>query len=387
MSLHANPRSGCALCRGQVHRSRLTAVCAERNAMAHELIVGHFSVRSKWIASLEASMSVAFFSLRYFVKRNLSLALAALFVIVAASLLQAQIVETGVITGVVKDNTGAVIPGAHVAVRNTGTGLTTLTSTDAQGIYVTPPLHPGDYTVQIDVPGFSKVVESVRLEVGQRVAADANLAVGTAAETIEVQSSGELLETESSSVGNLRTEEAVRDLPLNGRNFNELFSLGAGAIPTTTQASSIPYTQQRGPSYFAINGSRPQENRTLVDGIGDQENHNSMTAIFPPIDAIQEFSEETTDADARYGRGNGGTINVVIKSGTDKYHGDVFEFLRNTALDARNYFNTTGRQSASAAKRVWRHLRRTGLLQTGQPQDLLLCRLCRKALCSGPDEH
>ena len=125
-------------------------------------------------------MSVAFFSLRNLVKRNLSLLLAALFVLVAASALQAQIVETGVITGVVKDNTGAVIPGAHVAVRNTGTGLTTLTSTDAQGIYVTPPLHPGDYTVQIEVAGFSKVVESVRLEVGQRVAADANLAVGTA---------------------------------------------------------------------------------------------------------------------------------------------------------------------------------------------------------------
>ncbi len=284
-------------------------------------------------------MSVAFFSFRYFVKRNLSLGLAALFVIVAASLLQAQIVETGIITGVVKDNTGAVIPGAHVTVRNTGTGLTTLTSTDAQGIYVSPPLHPGDYTVQIDVAGFSKVVESVRLEVGQRVAADANLAVGTAAETIEVQASGELLETESSSVGNLRTEEAVKDLPLNGRNFNELFSLGAGSIPTTTQSVSIPYTQQRGPSYFAINGSRPQENRTLLDGIGDQENHNSMTALFPPIDAIQEFSEETNDADARYGRGNGGTINVVIKSGTNQYHGDVFEFLRNTALDARNYFN------------------------------------------------
>jgi hypothetical protein len=284
-------------------------------------------------------MSAVFFSLQSLVKRNLLLLLAALFVLVAASSLHAQIVETGVITGVVKDNTGAVIPGAHVTVRNTATGLTTLTSTDAQGIYVTPPLHPGDYTVQVEVAGFSKVVESVRLEVGQRVAADASLAVGTAAETVEVQASGELLETDSSSVGNLRTEEAVRDLPLNGRNFNELFSLGAGVIPTTTQSVSIPYTQQRGPSYFAINGSRPQENRTLLDGIGDQENHNSMTALFPPIDAIQEFSEETQDADARYGRGNGGTINAVIKSGTSQYHGDVFEFLRNTDLDARNYFN------------------------------------------------
>jgi hypothetical protein len=272
-------------------------------------------------------------------KQNLSRLLLALFVLVAASALYAQIVETGVITGEVKDNAGAVIPNAHVTVRNTGTGVTTLTSTDAQGIYVSPPLHPGDYTVQIDVPGFRKEVETVRLEVGQRVAADATLVVGTAAETVEVQASGELLETETSSVGNLRTEEAVRNLPLNGRNFNELFSLGAGVIPTTTQAVSIPYTQQRGPSYFAINGSRPQENRTLLDGIGDQENHNSMTAVFPPIDAIQEFSEETDDADARYGRGNGGTINVVIKSGTDHFHGDVFEFLRNTALDARNDFN------------------------------------------------
>ena len=192
------------------------------------------------------------------------------------------------------------------------------------------------------------------------------------------------------SVSNLRSEEAVKDLPLNGRNFSELLSLGAGVVSTTTQGSSIAYTAQRGPSYFAINGSRPQENRTLLDGIGDQENHNSMAAVFPPIDAIQEFSEETQDADARYGRGNGGTINVVIKSGTDKYHGDVFEFLRNTALDARNYFNITkpgpAGESPSAAKRVWRDLRRTGLLQAGQSQDLLLCRLCRKALRSGPDE-
>ena len=284
-------------------------------------------------------MSVSQFSFYALAKQNLSRLLLALAVLLTASSLHAQIVETGTITGVVKDTSGAAIPNAPVILRNSGTGIVTHISTDAEGIYVTPPLNPGNYTIEIDEPGFKKVVESVRLEVGQRVAADATLAVGTNAETVEVQASGELLETESSSVSNLRTEEAVRDLPLNGRNFNELFSLGAGVIPTTTQSVNIPYTQQRGPSYFAINGSRPQENRTLVDGIGDNENHNSMTAVFPPIDAIQEFSEETQDADARYGRGNGGTINVVIKSGTSQYHGDAFEFLRNTALDARNYYN------------------------------------------------
>jgi hypothetical protein len=290
-------------------------------------------------ASLEASMSATLFSIRPFVKRNLSTVLLAVFFIALASTLTAQIVETGVITGVVRDNSGAIIQKAHVAIHNDSTGLTTKTETDSQGIFVSPPLHPGNYSVEIEAPGFKTEVEHVRLEVGQRVSADAALVVGAAAQTVEVQAAGELLETESSSVGNLRTEEAVRDLPLNGRNFNELFSLGAGAIPTTTQAVSIPYTQQRGPSYFAINGSRPQENRTLVDGIGDNENHNSMTAVFPPIDAIQEFSEETNDADARYGRGNGATINAVIKSGTNHYHGEGFEFLRNTALDARNDFN------------------------------------------------
>ena len=130
---------------------------------------------------------------------------------------------------------------------------------------------------------------------------------------------------------------------MNGRNFAELVGLGAGAVPAQTQLRVL-YTQQRGPSSYAFNGLRYQENRLLLDGIGDNENHNGLAVvIFPPIDAIQEFSEETTDADARYGRGNGGTINLVFKSGTDKYHGEIFEFLRNDALNAKNYFATLGK--------------------------------------------
>jgi hypothetical protein len=265
----------------------------------------------------------------------------AVFSLVLAPALTAQIVETGIITGVVRDNTGAIIVKAHVTVRNDGTGLTTKTATDTQGIFVSPPLNPGNYSVEVEAPGFGTVVEHVRLEVGHRVSADANLVVGSTAETVEVQAAGELLETESSSVSNLRSEEAVKDLPLNGRNFAELVGLGAGAVPAQTQIANVPYTQQRGSTSFAFNGLRYQENRLLLDGIGDNENHNGLAVvIFPPIDAIQEFSEETTDADARYGRGNGGTINLVFKSGTDKFHGGVFEFFRNNALNARNYFAT-----------------------------------------------
>ncbi len=287
-------------------------------------------------------MSALHFSLHSLVKQNISRILLILLILLVSSALHAQIVETGTITGVVKDNTGAVIPNAPVIVRNAGTGLASKISTDARGLYVSPPLNPGDYVIEIEVPGFSKVVEKMRLEVGQRVAADAALAVGTNAETIEVQASGDLLETESSSVANLRTEDAVKNLPLNGRNFAELLGLGAGVIPAQTQLVSVPYTQQRGPSSYAFAGLRYQENRLLLDGIGDNENHNGLAVvIFPPIDAIQEFSEEITDADARYGRGNGGTINLIFKSGTDHYHGEVFEFFRNSALNARNYYATS----------------------------------------------
>lgn len=289
-------------------------------------------------------MSTAHRSLQSTVWRRLWLLFAIIFVIVAALPLGAQIVETGIITGVVKDKTAAVIPNAQVTVLNTSTGLRNNIGSDSRGIYVSPPLHPGDYNVVIEAPGFSKVVEHVRLEVGQRVNADVVLAVGTNAETIEVQAAGQLLESESSSVGNLRTEEAVKDLPLNGRNFTELLGLGAGVVPAQTKLVNVPYVQQRGPSSYAFAGLRFQENRLLLDGIGDNENHNGLgVIIFPPIDAIQEFSEETTDADARYGRGNGGTANLVYKSGTDHYHGEVFEFLRNSALDARNYFDTAGK--------------------------------------------
>ena len=265
--------------------------------------------------------------------------------IVVPSSARAQIVETGAITGVVRDKSGAVIAQARVGIQNAATGITNNTVTDSDGLYVSPPLTPGDYSVVFEVPGFDRVQEHVRLEVGQRAAADAVLAVaGTGTQTVTVEASNALLETETSTVSNLRTEEAVKDLPLNGRNFAELLGLGAGVVPAQTQIVSVPYTQQRGPSSYAFNGLRYQENRVLLDGIGDNENHNGLAVvIFPPIDAIQEFSEETSDADARYGRGNAGTVNLIFKSGTNKYHGELFEFLRNSAFDARNYFDTAAK--------------------------------------------
>jgi hypothetical protein len=271
--------------------------------------------------------------------------LATLFVVMMTTALMGQIVETGVITGVVRDNTRAVVPGAKVTIHNIATTLNEKTASDGAGLWVSQPLTPGDYTVEIEVSGFSKVVNRVRLEVGQRVNADSVLAVGQTSETVTVDATaGSLLETESSDVGSLRTEEEVKDLPLNGRNFAGLIGLGAGVMPAYTQVtSSVPYTVQRGVSEYVIDGLRYQDNRILLDGIGDNENHNGLgVVIFPPIDALQEFKEEQSNSDARYGRTLSGTTNVAYKSGGSEYHGEAFEFFRNSALDARNYYATPG---------------------------------------------
>ena len=158
----------------------------------------------------------------------------------ALPLLHAQIVENGTITGVVHDKSGAVIASAKVTIRNAATGLANNAVTDSQGLYVSPPLPPGEYNVEFEAAGFGKLQENVRLQVGQRVAADAVLTVGEASQTVTVEATTQLLESETSTVSNLRTEEEVKDLPLNGRNFAELLGLGAGVVPAQTQIVSVP---------------------------------------------------------------------------------------------------------------------------------------------------
>ena len=250
-------------------------------------------------------------------------------------------VGKGVVTGVVTDATGAVVSRANVSLTNLATKIGTATTTDSQGLYVSFPLDPGDYEVKFVVPELAPVVKKVRLEVSQRIRVDASLSLALTTQTVEVDGSTIQFDTETSTLSNLRTEEAVHDLPLNGRNFAELLGLGAGVVPGQGQlTSSVPYTQQRGPTTYAINGLRMTENRLILDGIGDNENHNGLgVIIFPPIDAIQEFREETSNPDARFGRFSGGVINLVYKSGTSQLHGEAFEFLRNSSLDAKNYFD------------------------------------------------
>ncbi len=249
-------------------------------------------------------------------------------------------VDTGTVTGVVRDSSGSVVLDAKITVRNLGTGLVQELFTGAEGIYVSPPLRPGEYTIEIEAAGFKRAAKRVLLEVSQRAVVDFDLVVGEMTQEVTVQEATPVLQTENSTLSNLRSEKAIKELPLNGRNFAQLLGLAAGVMPAQTQVTGSPITMKRGVTGNAVNGMRLEENNFLVDGINNSENHNGLgIMIFPPLDAIEEFRVESSVADAQFGRGGGGTVNLTYKSGTKEFHGGVFEFLRNSALDAKNFFD------------------------------------------------
>jgi Carboxypeptidase regulatory-like domain len=255
-------------------------------------------------------------------------------------------VDTGVISGTVTDASGAVVPGASVIVRNTGTNQVQDLKTGPQGLFVSLPLYPGEYSVEVSKQGFKKSVQQVRLSVSQRIALNFALAVGATTQVVTVRSSLVELQTEKSTLSSLQSATNIGNLPLNGPNFAQLMGLAAGVMPAQTQTGAegggVPITMKRAVTGYSVNGLRLEENSFLVDGILDNENHNGLgILIFPPPDAIEEFREENSVADAQFGRGGGGTVNLTYKSGTQHYHGDLYEFVRNSGLDARNFFDAT----------------------------------------------
>jgi hypothetical protein len=263
----------------------------------------------------------------------------AAFALFSVLLVLAQ-VDMGTISGLVRDASGAGTPKARVVIRSQETGLTVEVATNEAGLYVSPPLHPGTYVVEVEAQGFERTVKRVVLDVSQRVGLDVDLAVGAVTQSVEVKDLATLLQTETSTLSYLRTERSIKDLPLNSRNFAQLIGLAASAMPAQSQNTGSPITMKRGVIGYAINGTRLEENNFLLDGINNNENHNGLgILIFPPIDAVQEFRVESSVANAQFGRGGGGTINLTYKSGGRDYHGGLFEFFRNSALDAKNFFD------------------------------------------------
>ena len=247
-------------------------------------------------------------------------------------------VDTGVLTGYVYDDSGAVIPGTAVVVRNTGTNYEVGLETNATGLYVSPPMPPGTYRLTVQQAGFATALKEVSLHLSERLAVDFTLQVGTVAETVTVEAVGETLQTENTTLSTLRTEREVKELPVNSRNFAELLRFSAGVVPGQSQAGGLPLSQARGNTTSSTNGNDFGDNNFSIDGIQNNSNHQGQGIMnFIEVEAIDHYRVETSVPDARFGR-SGATINVGYKSGTNEFHGVLFHFLRNDKLDARNYF-------------------------------------------------
>jgi hypothetical protein len=248
--------------------------------------------------------------------------------------------DTGIIAGVALDPTGSPVPGVSVKIINTGTNLAIGLTTDQTGNYASPPLRIGVYRVEAEAAGFKKLIEdNIELRVQDRLAIDLHMEVGQVNETVEVTGTAPMLQTQTSSLGQVMETKSIGDVPLNGRNWMQLITLSAGVfVPqklNTAYFNPVGYAE----NFVVINGNRAMQNTFLLDGINNNTTDNSVPATYPPPDAIAEFKVQTNAMPAEFGRAAGGVINMTIKSGANEFHGDAYEFLRNQILDANDFFN------------------------------------------------
>jgi len=258
-----------------------------------------------------------------------------------ASIPGAAQVDRGAIVGTVTDPTGARIANAQITITNVDTGQPDRITTDDEGNYSAKLLKIGTYSVAATKQGFERTVQpSVDVAVNQSVRVDLVLNLGATSETVEVKGAAPLLQTESSSLGTIETEQRISDLPLNGRDFIQLAYLGPGANggQSGSNASGNVFENERADEAISVNGLRVSNNNFLLNGVDNNEFGLGGVIVLPPPDAIQEFKTEENSMSAEFGRG-GAAVNVVLKSGTNQVHGGLYEFIRNDKLDAVNYFN------------------------------------------------
>jgi len=250
--------------------------------------------------------------------------------------------ESASLTGTVTDPSGSAIPHANVALRSLVTNVVRNGATSATGTFDFVNVEPGRYTLTAKAPGFKAQSQTFELAVGQRLALNVAMQLGSATETVTVSDTPETIETASSEISNLRTNQQVVDLPLNSRNFTQLVQLAPGVNNHAANASnSIPqgYTSGRGSNGAVVNGNPAEDTVYMFDGIWSTENDAGDIFFFPPVDSIQEFKVQTSSAPAAYG-GNPSMINADFRSGTNQFHGVFYEFLRNSDFDAKNYFDS-----------------------------------------------
>ncbi len=252
-------------------------------------------------------------------------------------------VESGRIVGTVTDPNQAAVPQAKVTVTNTGTKQTSTAVTGEQGGYTVTPLEPGIYNVAVSASGFAtSVVQNVEVQVNQSARADVQLQLGSTATTVEVTAAAPLLNSESASLGTVVTNTEIVNLPLNGRSFYDLGKLTPGAA-TLPGGGNLLRIRANYISGTAISGVRGVQTSFLLDGVDVTDHHQGGTMIQTSIDALHEFSVQQNAYSAEFGSA-GGILNMSTKAGSDRFHGGLFEFLRNDDLDARDFFSP-GRQA------------------------------------------
>src|SRR6266851_2374942 len=249
------------------------------------------------------------------------------------------------LSGTVTDASGAVVAGAQISVKNNATGATRDVTSDSSGFYTIPNLTPGDYEARISARGFSTAVQSnLSLAVGAQQQLNFSLKVGETATTVQVTEAAPQIELTSSTLTGQVESETVRELPLNGRDWTQLATLQPGVKRIETQMSTD--TSARGNRGFGseltVSGQRSTFNNYRIDGISVVDYAmaapgNVIGGVLG-VDSIQEFSVLTGGFSAEYGRATGGVVNAISKSGTNVFHGDAYEFLRNSSLDANDYF-------------------------------------------------
>jgi hypothetical protein len=262
-----------------------------------------------------------------------------MFVCVCGMLASAQSVSG--LNGTVTDPTGAVVPGTHVQVKSLATGLTTDLTSNQDGIFVAPSLLPGDYTIEGTASGFGKVtIPKVTLPVDTRVTVNLKLSVASGGDSVQVESSSvSLIETTTMTVGQVIDNFTVQELPLNGRHFLDLTVLTPGGVVAPTSGSLTAASRGLGANSFITAGNREDSVNFQINGINLNDITQNQITFQPSISTTSEFKINNQTFSAEYGRSDGSIVTVATRSGTDKFHGEAFDYFRNEALDARNFFN------------------------------------------------
>ncbi|MFL6353399.1 MAG: TonB-dependent receptor domain-containing protein [Bryobacteraceae bacterium] len=252
-------------------------------------------------------------------------------------------VDTATIVGTVQDASGGLVTGATITATDMGTGIEVSTHTDSAGTYVITPLKVGRYIVTAEAKGFKKESNvGIVLQVQDRLRVDVTLQVGSVTETINIQAEPTLVQTESSALGDVVDSRKITALPLNGRDYTQLATLTTGVVKITENGGGIngatSASNGNAGGAFAVNGSRGNLNNFMLDGIDNNSNDNAGNIFRTNVDAIEEFKIQTSNYSSEFGRSGGAVINATIKSGTNAFHGTLFEFLRNSAMDARGFF-------------------------------------------------